>query len=63
MTHFLDLTVALTARRHHNQLYPVPPKEATTGVTEEIIGRWLAKGGPELRSKIILASKVHPQEQ
>jgi len=40
------------------ELYPVPPRPDTAGSTEVIIGKWLAKGGPELRKKIILASKV-----
>ncbi|EKX34216.1 hypothetical protein GUITHDRAFT_80744 [Guillardia theta CCMP2712] len=40
------------------ELYPVPPSSKTCGSTEEIIGRWLARGGPELRKKIYLASKV-----
>ena len=40
------------------ELYPVPPKRDTCGSTETMIGNWLAKGGPELRKKIILASKV-----
>eukprot|EP00277_Geminigera_cryophila_P033413 CAMPEP_0173128750 /NCGR_PEP_ID=MMETSP1102-20130122/58737_1 /TAXON_ID=49646 /ORGANISM="Geminigera sp., Strain Caron Lab Isolate" /LENGTH=391 /DNA_ID=CAMNT_0014038947 /DNA_START=119 /DNA_END=1295 /DNA_ORIENTATION=+ len=47
------------------ELYPVPPRPDTAGSTEVIIGKWLAKGGPELREggpelrkKIILASKV-----
>lgn len=40
------------------ELYPVPPKPDTAGLTETMIGKWLARGGPELRKKIILASKV-----
>lgn len=40
------------------ELYPVPPKPDTAGRTETMIGKWLARGGPELRKKIILASKV-----
>jgi aryl-alcohol dehydrogenase-like predicted oxidoreductase len=40
------------------ELYPVPPGPETCGRTEYMIGRWLAKGGPALRKKIILASKV-----
>jgi len=40
------------------ELYPVPPGPETCGRTEYMIGRWLAKGGPDLRKKIILASKV-----
>ena len=40
------------------ELYPVPPVPETAGMTEEMIGRWLAKGGDALRKKIILATKV-----
>jgi len=40
------------------ELYPVPPAAETCGSTEDIIGRWLAKEGPEMRKKVILASKV-----
>mmetsp|Transcript_21880 Transcript_21880/g.59910 ORF Transcript_21880/g.59910 Transcript_21880/m.59910 type:complete len:128 (+) Transcript_21880:54-437(+) len=40
------------------EMYPVPTKAETTGRTEEYIGRWLAKGGQSLRSKIVLASKA-----
>lgn len=36
----------------------MPPKPDTAGLTETMIGKWLARGGPELRKKIILASKV-----
>ncbi|KAA8735352.1 NADP(H)-dependent aldo-keto reductase [Acinetobacter qingfengensis] len=38
------------------ELYPVPPKPETQGLTEQYIGTWLAKFGQ--RDKIILASKV-----
>ncbi|MEE2695280.1 MAG: NADP(H)-dependent aldo-keto reductase [Pseudomonadota bacterium] len=38
------------------ELYPVPPKKATWGSTESIIGKWLKSR--KCRSKIILASKV-----
>lgn len=38
------------------ELYPVPPKNKTQGLTEEYIGSWLQKS--KKRSKIILASKV-----
>jgi aryl-alcohol dehydrogenase-like predicted oxidoreductase len=37
------------------EMYPVPPKAETFGVTEEIVGRW-AKGKP--RESIILATKI-----
>ena len=37
------------------EMYPVPPKANTFGVTEEIVGRWL-KGKP--RDSIILATKI-----
>jgi len=37
------------------ELYPVPPKEETNGLTESIIGKWLKT---KQRDKIILASKV-----
>ena len=38
------------------ELYPVPPDEATTGLTEEIVGRWLASRG--LRDCVLVATKV-----
>jgi aryl-alcohol dehydrogenase-like predicted oxidoreductase len=38
------------------ELYPIPPRAATCGRTEEIIGSWLNKSGS--REKIVLASKV-----
>ncbi|MCE2570799.1 NADP(H)-dependent aldo-keto reductase [Motilimonas eburnea] len=38
------------------EMYPVPPKPDTQGLTEKYIGTWLAKTGQ--REKIILASKV-----
>ena len=37
------------------EMYPVPPKAETFGVTEEIVGRWL-EGKP--RDSIILATKI-----
>eukprot|EP00286_Rhodomonas_abbreviata_P023241 CAMPEP_0181301598 /NCGR_PEP_ID=MMETSP1101-20121128/7511_1 /TAXON_ID=46948 /ORGANISM="Rhodomonas abbreviata, Strain Caron Lab Isolate" /LENGTH=383 /DNA_ID=CAMNT_0023406917 /DNA_START=128 /DNA_END=1280 /DNA_ORIENTATION=+ len=40
------------------ELYPVPSKPETCGSTEDILGRWLAREGPEMRKKIVLASKV-----
>ena len=40
------------------ELYPVPPRPQTCGSTEEMIGRWLAKGGPELRKKVGACSRV-----
>jgi aryl-alcohol dehydrogenase-like predicted oxidoreductase len=39
------------------ELYPVPPKEETQGLTETYIGTWLKKH-PDKRDKVILASKV-----
>lgn len=38
------------------ELYSIPPKAATYGRTEEIIGNWLRKTGH--RDRIILASKI-----
>ncbi|RPG99089.1 MAG: aldo/keto reductase [Candidatus Pelagibacter sp. TMED118] len=38
------------------ELYSVPPKENTYGLTEEIIGNWFIK--TKKRSEIVLASKV-----
>ncbi len=38
------------------EMYPVPPRAATQGETEAIIGRWLAKGGR--RERVVLATKV-----
>ena len=38
------------------ELYSIPPKAATYGHTEEIIGNWLRKTGN--RNRIILASKI-----
>ena len=38
------------------EMYPVPPREATYGATESIIGNWIADRGN--REKIILATKV-----
>lgn len=39
------------------EAYPVPPTLEKAGLTEEIIGRWIAKN-PQLRSKIAIATKV-----
>ncbi len=39
------------------EMYSVPPKAATFGATETIIGRWFAKR-PGVRQKVVLASKV-----
>lgn len=39
------------------ELYPVVPSRETYGLTEVIIGKWLAKD-PTRRGKVILASKV-----
>ena len=38
------------------EMYPVPPKAETQGMSEVIIGNWLAKRGN--RGKVILATKV-----
>mgnify|MGYP001173485292 FL=1 len=38
------------------EMYPVPPKADTQGLTERYIGSWLAKTGK--RSDVVLASKV-----
>ena len=38
------------------EMYPVPPREETYGLTESYIGNWLSKRKD--RDKIILASKV-----
>lgn len=38
------------------EMYPVPPKPETQGLTEQYIGTWLAKTGR--RNDIVLASKV-----
>jgi len=37
------------------EMYPVPPRKETQGLTEKYVGSWLAK---QDRSKIILATKV-----
>ena len=39
------------------EMYPVPPTEPTYGVSETLIGRWLARR-PGLRERIVLATKV-----
>ena len=38
------------------EMYPVPPKEETQGLTEKYVGSWLAKH--KQRDQVILASKV-----
>jgi aryl-alcohol dehydrogenase-like predicted oxidoreductase len=38
------------------ELYSIPPRAATYGRTEEIIGQWLARRGT--RQRIVLASKI-----
>ena len=38
------------------ELYSVPPKEETFGLTEKIIGKWMLKR--KVRDKIILATKI-----
>lgn len=39
------------------ELYPVPTKRETQGLTEKYIGTWIAKN-PELRDKVYVATKV-----
>lgn len=39
------------------EMYPVPPRAETSGLTEIFIGNWL-KARPGMREKIVLASKV-----
>ena len=39
------------------ELYAVPPRAATYGATETIIGHWFARN-PGMRAKVVLASKV-----
>ncbi|MCG9574655.1 NADP(H)-dependent aldo-keto reductase [Vibrio tubiashii] len=38
------------------EMYPVPPRANTQGLTEQYIGNWLAKSGK--REKVVLATKV-----
>ncbi len=38
------------------EMYPLPPRPATQGLTETYVGNWLAKRGN--REKLVLASKV-----
>ena len=38
------------------EMYPVPPRPETQGLTESYIGSWLAKRGN--REKIVLATKI-----
>lgn len=38
------------------EMYPVPPRPETQGLTETYVGNWLAKHGS--REKLIIASKV-----
>jgi len=38
------------------EMYPVPPKATTQGLTEQYIGNWLTKSGK--REKVVLATKV-----
>lgn len=38
------------------EMYPVPPKAETYGLSERFVGSWLKKTG--LRSKIVLATKI-----
>ena len=37
------------------EMYPVPPRAATQGTTESIVGEWLAK---QSRDKLVLATKI-----
>jgi aryl-alcohol dehydrogenase-like predicted oxidoreductase len=43
------------------EMYPVPPRLETQGLTEEYIGNWLKQGGN--RDKVVLASKVTGRSQ
>ncbi|MEM8576107.1 MAG: NADP(H)-dependent aldo-keto reductase [Pseudomonadota bacterium] len=38
------------------EIYPIPPKAATQGATEEIVGTWLASR--KARDKVLIATKV-----
>ncbi len=38
------------------EMYPVPPKAATQGLTEEYLGQWLNRSGQ--RDRLVLATKV-----
>jgi aryl-alcohol dehydrogenase-like predicted oxidoreductase len=38
------------------EMYPVPPRESTYGLSETMVGRWLAERG--CREQVILATKV-----
>ncbi|MCF8779381.1 NADP(H)-dependent aldo-keto reductase [Vibrio sp. IRLE0018] len=38
------------------EMYPVPPKANTQGLTEQFIGNWLTKSGK--REKVVLATKI-----
>ncbi len=38
------------------EMYPVPPRPETQGLTETYVGNWLAKHGN--REKLVIASKV-----
>ena len=38
------------------EMYPVPPRPETQGLTETYVGNWLAKRGN--REKLVIASKV-----
>ena len=43
------------------ELYSIPPKPETAGLTEEIIGRWFSKTGN--RDKVVLGSKVMGRDE
>src|SRR5260221_9429119 len=38
------------------EMYPVPPRGETQGLTESCIGSWLARGGR--RDRVVLATKA-----
>lgn len=43
------------------EMYPVPPEKEKQGMTEEFIGRWLAKSGK--RDDLVIATKVSSRNQ
>ena len=40
------------------EMYPVPPRSETQGLTEEYIGNWLTSRPQSIRQQVVLASKV-----
>lgn len=38
------------------EMYPVPPKAQSQGLTEQFIGNWLSKSGK--REKVLIATKI-----